>query len=70
MTSCFEVEEESNEENGKHENSLGELNKTLAALEAIPVGLNWEQICSLPDKTRQHMVTALTHPKLFTNKVN
>jgi len=49
MTSCFEVEEESDE---RHENSLGEIEKTLAALEAILVHLNWEQIFNLPNKMR------------------
>ena len=29
MTSCFKVEEESDEEDGRHENSLGETDKTL-----------------------------------------
>ena len=61
MTSCFEVEEVSDE---RHENSLCEINKTLAALEAIPVCLNWGQIFSLPNETCQHMLTALRHPKL------
>jgi len=61
MTSCFEVEEESNE---RQENSIGEIDKTLAALEAIPVCLNWGQIFSLPNETCQHMLTALRHPKL------
>jgi len=38
MTSCFEVEEESDE---RQENSLGEIDKALAALEAILVHINW-----------------------------
>jgi len=37
MTSYFEVEEESDE---RQENFLGEIDKTLAALEAILVHLN------------------------------
>ena len=60
MTSCFEVEEESDK---RQENSLGEIYKTLAALEAIPVRLSWAQICSLLNETHQHMATALKHPE-------
>jgi len=41
MTSCFEVEEEIGEEEEKQENSLGETEKTLVALEAMSVCLNW-----------------------------
>ena len=37
VTSCFEVEEESDE---RQENSLREIDKTLAALKAMPVHLN------------------------------
>jgi len=32
MTSCFEVQEEPDEENGRQGNSLGEIGKTLVAL--------------------------------------
>jgi len=67
MTSCFEVEEESNK---RQENSLGKIDKTLAALEAIPVCLNWGQIFSLPNKRCRHMVTTLKHPELIADKVN
>jgi len=67
MTSCFEVEEESDE---RHENSLCEIDKTLAALEAILVRLNWGKIYSLPNEMHQHMVIALKHPVFFSNKVN
>jgi len=49
MTSCFEVEKELDEEEGGQENSLREIDKTLASLEAILVHLNWRQIFSLPD---------------------
>jgi len=70
MTSCSKVEEESDTEDGRQENSLGEMDKTLDALEAIPVRLNWEQIFSQPNETHQHMVIALKHPELFSDKVN
>jgi len=67
MTSSFEVEGESNE---RQENSLGEIDKTLATLEAIPAHLNWGQIFNLPNETHQHMVIALKHLELFSDKVN
>jgi len=67
MTSCFEVKEESDK---RQENSLREIDKTLATLEAIPVRLNWGQIFSPPNEMHQHMVTALKHPELFSDKVN
>jgi len=70
ITSCFEVEEESDKEDGRHENSLGEIDKTLAALEAILVHLNWGQIINLPDDIRQHMVGTLKHPNVITDKVS
>jgi len=41
MTSCFEAEEELDKEDGRQENSLGKIDKTLVALDAIPVHLNW-----------------------------
>jgi len=67
MTSCFEVEEELDE---RQDNSLCEIDNTLAALEAIPVRLNWGQIFSLPNKMRQYMLIALKHPELVADKVN
>jgi len=48
MTSCFEVEEESDK---REENSFGEIDKTLVALKAIPMYLKWGKIFSLPNKT-------------------
>ena len=45
------------------------IGKTLAALEATPVRLNWGQIFSLPDEARHHMAAALEHPELFVDKV-
>jgi len=51
--------EETDEEDDRQENSPGETDKTLAAPKAIPMHLNWGQIFSLPDETRQHMVAAL-----------
>jgi len=59
MTSCCEIEEETNEEDGRQENSLGEKDKTLTTLEAMLVCLSWGQILSLPNETCQHMPTAL-----------
>ena len=43
MTSCSEVEEEAGEEDGRRENSLGETDKTMAALETMPMHLNWDK---------------------------
>jgi len=40
MTSCSEVEEEKDEEDGTLVNSSGEMDKILAALKAMPVYLN------------------------------
>ena len=51
MTSYSEVEEEANEEDDSQENSLGDTNKNLAALEAMLVFLNWGKIFSLLDET-------------------
>jgi len=70
MTSCSEVEEYTKEEDGRQENSSPEKDKTLVALEATSVLLNWGQIFSLPNETRQHMVATLKHPELFADKVN
>ena len=52
MTLCSELEEVTYEEDGKQENSLGETDKTVATLEAIPICLNWGQILSPPRETR------------------
>jgi len=40
MALCSEVEEETDEENGRQKNSSGETDKTVAALEAMPMRLN------------------------------
>jgi len=40
LTSCSEVEEEVDEGDGRHENFLGEVDMTVAALEAMPMHLN------------------------------
>jgi len=70
MTSCSEAKEELDGEDGRQESSLGEIDKTLAALEAILARLNWGQIFSLCDETRQHMVVALAHPNsLLTRSI-
>jgi len=63
------LEEETNEQGASKENCLGEMNKTVAALEAMPICLNWGQIFSLPNKTRQHVVIALQHPEIYAEKV-
>jgi len=69
MTSYSKVEE-TDEEGGNRENFLGKRDKTMAALEAMPMCLNWGKIFSIPDKSCQHMVVALKHPKLCADKVN
>jgi len=69
MTSCLELEEETYEEGVSKENCSEETDKTVATLEAIPVCLNWGQIFSLPNETRQHMVATLQHPKIYAERV-
>jgi len=69
MTSCSKVEEETNKEDDRQENSLREIEKTLSALEAIPIHLNWGQIFSFSNQTRQHMVATLQHPEIYVDKV-
>jgi len=68
MTSCSEVEEETNDEDCRQENSPGETDKTLATLEAMPIRLNWGQIFSFPNKTRQHMIAALKNSEIYADK--
>jgi len=63
MTSCSEVKEEADEEDGRQENSSVEMDRTMDALKALPICLNWGKIFSLPDETHQHMVIALKHQK-------
>jgi len=41
MTSCLELEEETDEEGVSKENCSEETNKIVATLEAMPVCLNW-----------------------------
>jgi len=69
MTSCFELEEDIDEEDGSKENSLGEMNKTMVALEAIPVHLNWGQIFRFPNKTCQYNIVVLQYLEIYANKV-
>jgi len=57
------------EEGANKEDYLVEMDKTVAALEAMPIQLNWGHIFSLPNKTCQHMVVALQHPEIFANRV-
>jgi len=59
MTSCSEVKEKADEEDGRQESSLRETDETVATLEAIPVCLNWGHIYSLPNDTHQHKVATL-----------
>ena len=70
MTLCFEIEEEADEEDRRQENSLGDIDMTLATLEVTLVRINWGQIFSLLDKKRQHMAISFKHPELFADKVN
>jgi len=67
MTSGFELKEESDE---RQENSLGEIDKTLAALEVVPVHLIWGQIFKLRNTTDQHMVKSLKHLELIADRIN
>jgi len=46
MTSCSGVEEDIGKENGKQENSPTEMDKTMDALEAMPMHLSLGQIFS------------------------
>ena len=52
MTSCLELEEETVEKGVSKENCSGETDKTMVALEAMPVCLNWGQIFNFPSETR------------------
>jgi len=47
-----------------------EIGKTLAALEVIPMCLNWSEIFSLPDQMHRHMTLALKHLEFFADKVH
>jgi len=69
MTSCSELEEETDEEGISKKNCSREMNKTVAALKALPICLNWGQIFSFPNETRQHMVIALQHSEIYAEKV-
>ena len=69
MISCFELEEETDEEGASKENCSGKTNKTMPTLEVMPICLNWGQIFSLPNMTRQHMVIALQHPEIYAERV-
>ena len=69
MTSCSEVEEKTDKEGASKENCSGETNKTVPALKAMPICLNWGHIFSLPNETHQHMIVALQHQKIYANRV-
>ena len=65
----FSGKKETDEKDDRLENFPGETNKTLAVLEALPIRVNLEKIFRLPNDTSQHLVIALQHSKLYTNKV-
>ena len=69
MTSCSELEEETEEEGVSKENCSEETDKIVASLEAVPVCLKWGQIFSFPNKTCQHMVIALKHAEIYVERV-
>jgi len=69
MTSCSEVEEETDEEGDSKENCSGETEKTVATLEAMPIRLNWRKIFSLPNKKHEYMVVVLQHPEFYAERV-
>ena len=69
MTSYSELEEEIDEEGVSKENSSGEIDKTMAALETMPICLNWGRIFPLPSETCQHMIIALQHPEIYAEEV-
>jgi len=52
VTLCSEVEEATDKEDNRQDNSTEDTDKTLAALKALLVRLNCGQIFSLPDETR------------------
>ena len=41
----------------------------VAALEAMPIRLNWENMFNLPNETRQQMVVALQHSEIYADRV-
>jgi len=69
ITSCSEVEAETDEEGTRKKDFLRETDKTMAALEPIPIRLNWGHIFSLPNETCQHMEVALERPKIYAERV-
>jgi len=69
MTLCSDLEEETDEEGVSKENCSGETDKTMAALEAMPMCLNWRQIFSLSNEMCQHMVIALQQLEIYAEKV-
>ena len=69
MTSCSELEEETDEEAASKENCSGETDKNVASLEAMPICLNWGQIFNLPNERCQHMVISLQHLEIYAERV-
>ena len=69
MASCFELEEETDEDGVSKENCSGETDKIVTALEAMAICLNWGHIFSLPNETHEHMVIALQYPEIYAKRV-
>ena len=69
MTSCYELENEGDEEEAKLKKSPKNDGEALPSLEALPICDDWRQIFSLPKEIRQQIVAALQHPKLYVDKV-
>jgi len=68
MTSCYEMEDKENGDEGTQEKSLGDDDKTLTVLEALLTYMDWTQMFNLPEKVHQRVV-ALQHLKLYADKV-
>jgi len=69
MTSCYETEEDGEEDEEKLEKPSKSEDKTLTMLEALSTCINWRQILTLLEEVRQHVYVALQHPELYADKV-
>ena len=69
MTSCYELEDEEDENEAKLEKPAKNDGEVLTILETLPTCDDWRQIFSLPKEIRQQIVAALQHPKLYVDKV-
>ena len=65
MTSCYEMEEDGEEDEEKVEKPSKSKEKTLTVLEALSTCINWRQILNLPKEVCQHVAIALQHPELY-----